>query len=107
MEDIEKIGYWLREFGMPEENIENCVTQIAQDYGACRYLDGVAAGAEAVNELEKEGEASEDLEEEIHKEIIKLHTVPCYDELKAFALHFIEWQKKKMMKDAVETKKED
>jgi hypothetical protein len=57
--------------------------------------------------LEKEGEASEDLEEEIHKEIIKLHTVPCYDELKAFALHFIEWQKKKMMKDAVETKKED
>lgn len=44
----------------------------------------------------------EELEKEINKEIIKLHTAPCYDELKAFALHFAEWQKKKMMKDAVE-----
>jgi len=35
----------------------------------------------------------EDLEKEINKEILKLHTAPCYDELKAFALHFIEWQK--------------
>lgn len=45
------LEYWLRHFGMPEENIEKCVTQIAQGYGACRYLEGVQIGAEAVNEL--------------------------------------------------------
>ena len=45
------LEYWLRHFGMPEENIEKCVTQIAQGYGACRYLEGVQHGAEAVNEL--------------------------------------------------------
>jgi hypothetical protein len=36
---------------MPEENIESAVEQIAETYGACRYLDGVTAGAEAVSEL--------------------------------------------------------
>ena len=50
----------------------------------------------------KEEPVSEDLKKEIHKEIVKLHTSPCYDELKAFALHFIEWQKGQMMKDAIE-----
>ena len=43
----EILGY----YGMPEENIETAVEQIAETYGACRYLDGVAAGAEAVKEL--------------------------------------------------------
>lgn len=45
------IGHWLRAFGMPEENIEGCITQIAQGYGACRYLEGVQHGAEASVEL--------------------------------------------------------
>lgn len=42
---------------------------------------------------------SEELEIEINKEIIKLHTAPCYDELKAFALHFVNWQKQKYDQD--------
>ena len=37
----------LAYYGMPEENIESAITQIAQGYGACRYLEGVAMGAEA------------------------------------------------------------
>jgi hypothetical protein len=49
---------------------------------------------------------SKELEIEINTEILKLHTAPCYDELKAFALHFIEWQKEQMKKDAVETSEE-
>ena len=32
----EILGY----YGMPEENIESAVEQIAETYGACRYLDG-------------------------------------------------------------------
>jgi hypothetical protein len=43
----EILGY----YGMPKENIESAVEQIAETYGACRYLDGVNAGAEAVKEL--------------------------------------------------------
>ena len=38
----------LRYYGMPEENIDMAINQIAQGYGACRYLDGVKDGAEAV-----------------------------------------------------------
>ena len=38
-------------YGMPEENIDRAIEQIAETYGACRYLDGVAAGAEAVKEI--------------------------------------------------------
>ena len=38
-------------YGMPEENIDSAIEQIAETYGACRYLDGVAAGAEAVKEI--------------------------------------------------------
>lgn len=40
-------------YGMPEENIDSAIEQIAETYGACRYLDGVASGAEAVEELAK------------------------------------------------------
>lgn len=43
----------LAHFGMPEENIESAITQIAQGYGAQRYLEGVKSGAEAVSEPEK------------------------------------------------------
>ena len=46
----------LAYYGMPEENIETAIEQIAETYGACRYLDGVKAGADAVKELEKKGE---------------------------------------------------
>ena len=48
---MDSLEYWLRQFGMPEENIKNCITQIAHGYGAIRYLEGVQNGAEAVNEL--------------------------------------------------------
>ncbi len=48
MEEQKGLEYWLRYYGMPEENIEKCATQIMQGYGACRYLDGVSDGAEAV-----------------------------------------------------------
>lgn len=50
MEEQRGLEYWLRYYGMPEENIEKCATQIMQGYGACRYLDGVSDGAEAVQE---------------------------------------------------------
>lgn len=48
------LEYWLEYFGMPKGNIDNCITQIAQGYGACRYLEGIQHGAEAVNELAKQ-----------------------------------------------------
>lgn len=41
---------------MPEENIEIAIEQIAETYGACRYLDGVSDGAEAVTETTKNGD---------------------------------------------------
>ena len=44
----------LAYYGMSEENIENAVEQIAETYGASRYLDGVKAGADVVKELLKE-----------------------------------------------------
>lgn len=47
----------LRFYGMPEENIDLAINQIAQGYGACRYLDGVKDGAEAVGST-AEGEKS-------------------------------------------------
>lgn len=37
-------------YGMPKYNIKAAAEQIAETYGACRYLDGVKAGAEAVKE---------------------------------------------------------
>lgn len=52
------LEYWLEHFGMPKENIDNCITQIAQGYGACRYLEGIQHGAEAVNELAKQEQPS-------------------------------------------------
>ena len=45
----EILGY----YGMPKDNIESAAEQIAETYGACRYLDGVKAGAESVNELKQ------------------------------------------------------
>ena len=41
----------LKFYGMPEENIDMAINQIAQGYGACRFLEGVKAGAEAVKEI--------------------------------------------------------
>lgn len=56
------LEYWLEHFGMPKENIDNCITQIAQGYGACRYLEGIQHGAEAVNELAKQEQPEVNLE---------------------------------------------
>ena len=42
------LEYWLWYYGMPPDNIEKCANQIAQGYGACRYLEGVKDGADAV-----------------------------------------------------------
>ena len=65
------LEYWLEHFGMPKENIEFCATQIAQGYGAYRYLEGVRHGAEAVNELGKEVARQEHPEVDLEKEIEK------------------------------------
>ena len=35
-------------------------------------------------------------EAEIDREIQKLHTAPCYDELRNFARHFVDWQSKRV-----------
>ena len=51
MTDTKTLKECLRHYGMPEENIDSCVTQIEQGYGANRYLDGVNDGAEAANSL--------------------------------------------------------
>ena len=59
------LEHWLAFFGMPKENIDNCITQIAQGYGACRYLEGIQHGAEAVNELAKQEQPEVNLEKEI------------------------------------------
>ena len=42
------------------------------------------------------------LEEEIYREIQKLHTAPCYDELRNFALHFAECGAKLFKEQIVE-----
>lgn len=47
------LGY----YGMPEENIDLAIEQIAETYGASRYLEGVSDGAEAVNDLASDMEA--------------------------------------------------
>lgn len=60
------LEYWLEHFGMPKENIDNCITQIAQGYGACRYLEGIQHGAEAVNEIAKQEQSEVDFYEKEH-----------------------------------------
>jgi len=50
MSNNNKLEYWLRFYGMSEENIDKCINQIAEGYGACRYLEGVNDGAAAVSQ---------------------------------------------------------
>lgn len=64
-EPISHLEHWLAFFGCPEENIEKCATQIAQGYGAIRYLEGVQHGAEAVNELAKQEQPEINIEQEV------------------------------------------
>ena len=52
----------LKFYGMPEDNIDMAINQIAQGYGACRFLEGVQLGAEAVAD-NKIAELTENLEE--------------------------------------------
>ena len=54
-----------------------------------------------INSLQAEP-VSEGLEKEIHNQAIKLHTAPTYEELRNFALHFVEWQKEQMLAKAVD-----
>lgn len=61
------LEYWLEHFGMPKENIDNCITQIAQGYGACRYFEGIQHGAEAVNELAKQEQPEVELKKEMEE----------------------------------------
>ena len=53
MKDNNTLEYWLRYYGMPEESIDAAVMMIEQGYGASRYLEGVADGAQAVTDLAK------------------------------------------------------
>ena len=47
------------------------------------------------------------LEAEVDKEIQKLHTAPCYDELQNFAHHFVEWERKRTLDKVVEWMKKN
>ena len=40
-------------------------------------------------------------EEEIHREVQKLRTAPCYDELRDFARHFAELQRERLMENSL------
>lgn len=52
MNEINYITRYLEMFGMTDKTCrEDCARQIAQSYGAIRYLDGVIDGANAVEEL--------------------------------------------------------
>lgn len=61
-----------------------------------KRVEGVIEGyleiISTINSMQEEP-VSKDLEEEIHKEVLKLHTAPCYDELAKFAEHFVKWGK--------------
>lgn len=92
------LEYWLKFFGMPTENIENCATQISQGYGACRYLEGVQHGAEAVNELGKEVARQEQPEVDLAEEITRFFSknpipnehITDWPLLRNTAIHFYE-----------------
>jgi len=56
MTTLEKI---LIYYGMPESNIQTAIEQIAETYGANRYLEGVMAGVDAVDELREKEEKGE------------------------------------------------
>lgn len=52
MNEIQYITRYLEMFGITDKQArEDCARQIAQSYGAIRYLDGVIDGATAVEEL--------------------------------------------------------
>ena len=88
-EQISHLEHWLAFFGCPEENIEKCATQIAQGYGAIRYLEGVQHGAEAVNELAQQ-EQPEELEKKIDDWYNTMGIPITADALKETARHFFE-----------------
>lgn len=75
-EQSSHLEHWLAFFGCPEENIEKCATQIAQGYGAIRFLEGVQLGAEAVNELaQQEQPDNEDIDkvaQELYEHLYEL-----------------------------------
>lgn len=48
------LGEILEYYGMPYENIDDAIEQIAETYGASRYLEGVRNGAAAVHGLGEE-----------------------------------------------------
>ena len=52
-------------------------------------VDGLDEALSFIDSL-PDGPKVEDLEMEIHKEAMKLHTAPCYDELEQCARHFYE-----------------
>lgn len=62
----------------------------AYDHGvATGYLKALNTFKDLARRLDTLPDA--DLDAEIDKEILKLHTTPCYDELRNFARHFAEW----------------
>ena len=74
------------------------------------YADGIVVGLSyalgIIDEVEKEHPVPADLEAEIDKEVKKLRTTPCYDELRDFARHFhaagMLAERERLMKEAVE-----
>lgn len=47
--------------------------------------------ADLVGQSLQQEQPEVDLEKEIHKKVLELHTAPCYDELARFARHFAKW----------------
>jgi len=88
------LEYWLEHFGMPKENIDYCITQIAQGYGACRYLEGIQHGAEAINELAKQEQPEVDFEKEINRYFEPIHVADIqfepFTQMAKCARHFYE-----------------
>lgn len=86
MDKIEKIRQEIEKERKHLEIISQGGGLTEYDYGrleAFRLIDSF------VDSLQKE-QPEVDLEKEIHKKVLELHTAPCYDELVSFARHFYE-----------------
>ena len=56
----------LKFYGMPEDNIDMAINQIAQGYGASRVLEGVSLGAEAVSKSPNKEELIKEIKEIVY-----------------------------------------
>lgn len=83
LDDIELLMEFEHKFGIkiPDEDMSTVRTVGEVIDGICQKL-GVSICKQQQPEVK--------LEDEIHTRAIKLHTAPCYEELRDFAIHFYE-----------------